>query len=292
MKLLPAALLAPILVAVAPLGAAPAPYPPFSIRNSETRVLPRSANGRQYQLSVALPGSYASQPERRYPVLYVTDAYWDFPTVQTSYANLAYDRAVPEFIIVGIGYPGENLDYNRLRQWELPPVTVDKPLGESGHAAEFLAAIESEIIPFVERAYRADPSFRVMAGSSLGGLFTLHAMYTKPDLFQGYIAVSPAVAEHKEWLLGYEDAFARTGRPLKARLFVSGAENEWPWFLAGIKHYAAQLAGRHYPGFQYEYRLIDGVRHAGTKAEGYVRGMEFVFLPLAPETGPMQEHPY
>ena len=34
------------------------------------------------------------------------------------------------------------------------------------------------------------------------------------------------------------------------------------------------------------------MRHAGTKAEGYVRGMQFVFLPMAPETGAMQEHPY
>ena len=116
-----------------------------------------------------------------------------------------------------------------------------------------------------------------MAGSSLGGLFTLYAMYTKPDLFQGYIAVSPAVAEHKEWLLGYEEAFARSGKPINARLFVSGAENEWPWFLAGIKHYGERLAGRHYPGFVHQFRLIDGMRHAGTKAEGYVRGMQFVF---------------
>ncbi len=287
-------LLAPALVLAAWSSAAFAAdsFPPFAIRNSETRVLAPSANGRHYQLSVALPASYASQPERRYPVLYVTDAYWDFPTVQTSYANIVYDRTVPEFIIVGIGYAGENLDYGKLRQWELPPVTVDKPLGESGHAAEFLAAIEKELIPFVERTYRVDPSFRVMAGSSLGGLFTLYAMYTKPDLFQGYIAVSPAVAEHQEWLLGYEDEFARSGNAIKARLFVSGAENEWPWFLAGIKHYAERLPGRHYPGFTYQYRLIDGMRHAGTKAEGYVRGMQFVFLPMAPETGPMQDHPY
>ncbi len=291
------ALLFPLLVAAAPLdaGAAPgpAPFPPFSIRDSETRVLPRSADGRQYQISVALPGSYASQPQRRYPVLYVTDAYWDFPTVQTSYGNLVYDRTVPEFIIVGFGYAGEKLDFGTLRQWELSPVPVDKPTGESGHAAEFLEAIEQEIIPFVERTYRVDPGFRVMAGSSLGGLFTLYAMYTKPGLFQGYIAVSPAAREHHEWLLGYEDAFARSGQPLKARLYLSAAEDEWPMFRAAIERFHERLAGRRYPGFVFQYRLVDGMRHAGTKAEGYVRGMQFVFLPQAPETGPMSEdHPY
>lgn len=54
----------------------------------------------------------------------------------------------------------------------------------SGHAAEFLQTIETVIMPFIEREYRADPSCRVMAGASLGGLFTLYAIYTKPELFK------------------------------------------------------------------------------------------------------------
>lgn len=275
-------------------GAEPAApqFPPFAIANSQLRVLPRTADGRQYQLQVGLPASYASAPARRYPVLYVTDGYWDFPTIRTSYDNLVYDRVVPEFIIVGLGYAGENPDFGNLRRWELSPVPVGDQGEASGHAADFLRTLEREIIPFVEREYRADPSHRVLAGSSLGGLFTLYAMYTRPELFQGYIAVSPAVREHNDWLLGYEEAFARSGRPLKARLYMTGAENEWPDFLASIKRLHERLAQRKYPGFTYEFRLIDGARHAGTKAESYMRGMQFVFAPFAPETGPMQDHPY
>ena len=273
--------------------AAPAPArPPFAIANSELRVLPVSANGRHYQLAVALPASYASQPQRKYPVLYVTDGYWDFPTVQVSYANMIYDRVLPEFIIVGMGYAGENPDYGTLRQWDLSPVPTSNLPKNSGHAAEFLQVVEREIIPFVEREYRVDPSFRVLAGSSLGGLFSLYSMYTKPELFQGYIAVSPAVGEQNDWLLGYEDAFARSGRPLKARAFVSGAQDEWPAFLASIERFRQRLDQRSYPGFTHQFRFVDGMRHAGTKAEGYARGMAFVFAPFAPETGPMQDHPY
>jgi predicted alpha/beta superfamily hydrolase len=286
-------LFAAALPALGSTNAATPPYPPFAIANSELRVLPPSATGRHYQLSVALPGSYASQPNRRYPVLYVTDGYWDFPTVQTSYANLVYDRVVPEIIIVGIGYAGENPNYGHLRRWELSPVPTDEDSAGSGHAADFLRTIEQEIIPFVEHEYRVDASDRVMAGSSLGGLFTLYSMYARPGLFQAYIAVSPAVREQHEWLLGYEDAFAQAGRPLKARLFMSGAENEWPTFLAAIERFHQRLAQRTYPGFVFQYRPVDGMRHAGTKAEGYVRGMQFVFAPFAPETGPMSEdHPY
>jgi hypothetical protein len=32
----------------------------------------------------------------------------------------------------------------------------------------------------------------------------------------------------------------------------------------------------------YSFRLIEGERHAGTKAESYNRGVRFAFAPLAP----------
>ena len=199
---------------------------------------------------------------------------------------------VPECIIVGLGYAGENLDYGKLRQWDLAPMPLENATGESGHAAEFLQTLEQQIVPFVEREYRADPAHRVLAGSSLGGLFTLYAMYARPGLFEGYIAVSPAVWHGPNCMLDFDRKFARAKKPLPARLFLSGAENEWPLFRLAISRYAQQLTQRRYAGFKLETRLIDGMRHSGTKAEGYARGMQFVFAPMAPESGPMQSHPY
>lgn len=287
MKPVLARLLLALALASAALHAADAPkYPPFALANSELRDLPPSVHGRSYRLAVHLPGSYATDPNRRYPVLYVTDGYWDFPTVVVSYDNLAYDKVVPECIIVGLGYAGDNLDYGKMRLWELSPVAnPDEDSKAAGHAAEFLGSLEKEIIPFIEREYRVDPSYRVLAGSSLGGLFALYTMYTKPALFQGYIAASPAVVRGDDWIMDYEEKYAKSGQPLKARLYVTGAENEWRGFLAGIQRYQKRLTTRKYHGFVYESRTIDGERHAGTKAESYCRGMRFVFEPLAPEKG-------
>ena len=264
-------------------------YPPHVIGGSELRVLPPSADGRRYQLHVQVPASFASEPQRRYPVLYVTDAYWDFPTVVVSYHNMVYDKVLPEFIIVGLGYAGENLDYGRLRQWELSPVPQRAGAADSGHADKFLAAIEREIIPFMEREYRAHPSQRMLAGSSLGGLFALYAMYTKPALFQGYVAASPAVVAGNDWILQRAREVAKAGTRIDARLYVTGAEYEWPGFLAGIRRYQQALPELKHPGLVYENRTIDGERHAGTKAESYARGLRFVFAPLAPETGPSKD---
>ena len=283
-----ALLLTSLAVASSPgpaLAADRTTYPPHTIPGSELRVLPADADGRHYQLSIGLPASYAKETSRRYPVVYVTDGYWDFEKLDAIRGCLVFDKVVPEFIIVGMGYAGENLDYGALRAWELSPVPLDGG-SNTGHAAQFLATIESGIIPFVEREYRADPAHRVLAGASLGGLFTLYAMYSRPELFSAWVAVTPAVAVGDGWLLGYEEKFAQAGGELKGRLFASMGENESPGFLSAILRYNSRIASRKYPHLAYQFRIVDGERHAGMQLESYTRGLRFVLAPLAPEQGP------
>ena len=263
------------------------PFPRHSLANTEVRPLPRSANGRAYQLHIALPDSYDEDPQRRYPVLYLCDAYWDFPMVATIAANLYVDRAVPELIIVGLGYAGDREHYGRLRRWDLTPVAATYPGAEtdgpSGSAPAFLSVVEQEIIPLVERDYRATPSYRVLAGSSLGGLFTLYAMLARPGLFTAYVAASPAAQWADDWLLRFEDDFHKLGKTLGGRLFVTAAEDEVEMIREGAKRFDARLRTRSLAGLRYEFRLVEGERHAGTKAESYTRGLRFAFAPLAAE---------
>ncbi|HMF41361.1 MAG TPA: alpha/beta hydrolase-fold protein [Polyangia bacterium] len=280
--------LAPALTAGCRERAAPAAAPERdTIDHSEVHLLPRASNGRDYRVTVAVPDSYATQPDRRYPIVYVVDGYWDFKLMKSIIGGLVYDKFIPEVILVGIGYPGEAPDYGRLRRWDLTPVS-DGPAeeatrGPSGHAGEFLEVLERQIIPFVEGRYRVDSSYRVLGGSSYGGLFALYVLFTKPELFAAYIAPSPATPYAGDWLFGHEEAFAKSGKPLAARLYMTGAAAEDPDLLGGIKRFDARLRERAYPGLVYEFRLIDGERHGGTKPESFNRGMRFAFAPRAPE---------
>jgi predicted alpha/beta superfamily hydrolase len=261
--------------------------PPHTIANSQLRVLPVNAAGRHYQLHIALPADYAKDASKRYPVVYVTDGYWDFEKMVTIRGCLVYDKVVPEFIVVGLGYAGDKPDYDNLRWWELSPVPFGSRGPEvSGHARDYLTTIEKEIIPLIEREYRVDSSYRVLAGASLGGLFTLYSMYTEPGLFQAYIAATPAVTLANDWLFDYEKAFAKSGQPLKTRLFVSVGENERAQHLSGNKRFNERIASRKQGGLDYQFRIIEGERHAGMQIESYVRGLQFAFAPLAPESGP------
>jgi predicted alpha/beta superfamily hydrolase len=255
-----------------------------TIDHSEVHVLPRAANGRDYRITIGLPDSYAARPQQRYPVIYIADGYWDFKLLKSIIGGLVYDKAIPEVILVGIGYAGDAPDYGRLRRWDLMPIP-DKPAedaakGASGHAGEFLDVLEHQIIPFVEGRFRVDSSYRVLGGSSLGGLFALYVLFTKPALFSAYIAPSPAAAFQDDWLLGYEAAFATSRKPLAARLYMTGAAEEEPGFLAAIKRFDARLRERDYRDLIYQFRIVDGERHAGTKPESFNRGVRFAFAPL------------
>jgi predicted alpha/beta superfamily hydrolase len=286
MKSICASFLLLAMAAVPALSADKPALPGYVIPRSQVRTLPVNAAGRHYALFVGLPVSYATEPNKRYPVVYVTDGYWDFQKITALHGPLVYDKYAPEFITVGMGYAGENLNYGDLRRWELSPLSTGTTPEASGHARDFLDTIEKVFIPLIDKEYRTDPKQRVLGGASLGGMFTLYSMFTRPELFNGYIAVTPSVAAGDGWLLKYEEEFAKAGKSLNARLYMTVGGNEPTGYVAPILRMNQRFAPGKYPKLAYEFRIIDGERHAGNQTESYNRGLRFVFAPVAPEQGP------
>ena len=97
------------------------------------------------------------------------------------------------------------------------------------------------------------------------------------------LAASPAAQWADDWLLGFEDAFHRSGKPLGSRLFLSYADQEPALIFEGVKRFDARLRERAYPGLAYEFHVVQGEGHVGSKAESFNRGIRFAFSPRAPE---------
>ena len=253
-------------------------FPAYAVPGSEVRVLPRTVADREYQLIIGLPADFAEAKDKRYPVVFVTDGYWDFVKINSIKGSLVYDKTVPDFITVAIGYAGDNLNYGELRCRDLSPVAFPNMTPEtSGRAAEFLELIEKTIIPLVERDYRADPERRVLAGASMGGLFALYTMYTKPELFGAYIAATPATIIGGDWIFGYEEAFSKSGRSLDARLYFTVGEKEGGDFRSSIERFERRLESRKAQGLTYVFRKIEDEDHGSVQWESYVRGLRFAF---------------
>ena len=166
-------------------------YPAVAIRGSAVRSLQSKETGRDYDLYIRVPGDLKSG--KKYPVLYLLDGQWDFKLLDSIHGGLVYDKFIPEMVIVGITYSGEKANYDALRAMDYTPTAVARHAG-SGDAAKFLSFLKKDVFPLIEKDYNADSSRRVLMGSSLGGLFTLYAMFNEPGLFYGYVAAAPAVS--------------------------------------------------------------------------------------------------
>ena len=94
-------------------------FPRVEIKGSEIRSLKSKDTGRDYDLYVHLPSDLKSG--KKYPVLFVLDGQWDFKLLDSVYGGLNYDKFVPEMIIVGITYSGENPNYDALRAMDYTP---------------------------------------------------------------------------------------------------------------------------------------------------------------------------
>jgi hypothetical protein len=112
-------------------------------------------------------------------------------------------------------------------------------------------------------------------GCSLGGLFTLYALFTHTDMFYGFVAASPAYGWDHEVIYKYEKAYVDKGGSTAARLYMSmgGVERGVP----GFERLTKALADRKYKNIRFKTRVLDNTGHSGTKAEGFARGLQYVF---------------
>ena len=148
------------------------------------------SNDRDYDLFLRFPDGYKDEKnkDRHYPIIYICDAQWDYFLISGIYPTLIFDRKIEDAILVGMAWGGKTSNYWQYRGIDYTATSMLLHNPDGGGAEKFLAALKTEIIPFVEGKVRADSTRRILTGSSYGGLFVLYTLLTEPELFSGYIA--------------------------------------------------------------------------------------------------------
>jgi predicted alpha/beta superfamily hydrolase len=245
---------------------------------SEVVPLHCTSNDRDYDLFIRYPDGYLEEKnrDRRYPIIYICDAQWDFFLISGIYPTLVFDEKIDEAILVGMAWGGKTSNYWQYRGIDYTPAPVaNNP--EGGGAARFLAALKAEIIPFVEARVRCDPARRVLTGSSYGGLFVLFTLLNEPELFFGYIAPTPALVYADNGLARMEAATAGKRQAARGKLFMTAGGLESPAWQNAIFEFQKALESRRNAGLKIETLVIEGEGHSGQKAEAYTRGLRYVF---------------
>jgi predicted alpha/beta superfamily hydrolase len=213
--------------------------------------------GEERRLLVHLPDSYARQPSRRYPVLYVLDGErQDLHTAATARV-MARLGSMPEVLVVGVVNPSRA---TRLRDYNPPyPAEEDNDKVTDRQGDRFLRFLETEVIPYIEGRYRTQPT-RMLAGHSLGGLFALYTLFERPALFQARFAFSASLWVAETRLRQELDRALKANPAPTSFLYMSLGEEErvshppFELFVAVLRRSAG-------PGLRWRAEITPGADH-------------------------------
>ncbi|MFK4821822.1 alpha/beta hydrolase [Ochrobactrum quorumnocens] len=263
----------------------------YEIIDSEVWDVPDPVSGRGYQVFVALPPSYAKDTQRRYPVLYVTDADYAFPIIRQIGRRLNVEGPrIEEFILVGLSY-GKGEDGKVSRQRDYTP-TSNGPRSAPASAIHGLGRayqryLGDQVKPFIAARYRTDPARSLFLGHSYGALLGAQILFTEPGLFSGYILGSPSLWYDKRHTLKLETAYATQNKdlPAKVYLYVGAYEaqrkgdrryNQTVDMVADNRALEIALQSRKYPNLQLKSAVLDDEDHLTVAPRGFTQGLEYL----------------
>ena len=221
-----------------------------------------------------------------YPVLYMTDGDAHMGHTASTVEFLTQNGRISDLIVVGV----TNTDRTR----DLTPVKSSNKnaAGElqfptSGGADNFLKFFETELIPQIEKEYRTQP-YRIFAGHSLGGLFAIHAMITKPGLFNSYIAVSPSLQWENNEELKRVETYLKNQKESNVTLFAS-IGNEPGAIGEAFDKFKDMLAKSNIKGFEWQAERMADEDHGSVVLRSHYFGLRKVYdgwqMPRDPQTG-------
>jgi hypothetical protein len=258
---------------------------PFELPNTEVRAMHSNFTGADYELFIATPAGYGKSG-KTYPTVYMLDADYSFALVRNVVQHFVERDDLPPMILVAIAYPGAATNretYKRNRTRDYTPVHApDGGYGAeyqkvSGGGAKFRSFIAAELMPMIERRFRADPDDRTIIGHSYGGLFATYVLLTQPALFKRYIVVSPSLWYANRTALTMEEAAAQSGIRPDARVFFGVGALESSVMADDLTELFRRLRSRNNPRLQMTLRIFESERHNSVFPGAVTRGLVTVF---------------
>ncbi len=191
-------------------------------------------------VTVWLPPGYAEEPDRRYPVVYLTDGQQVFDPATSTHG---VDWGVDDF--------GEVL----IRAGQVEPFIAVAADSTAERAEEYDPAVRGadyakfatrELKPMIDSAYRTMPdrAHTSTAGASRGGAVAFHLAWTHPHLFGAAICLSPAFAYQGTRMLLDEVKRSDITPDLRLYLYVGGGDELERTLTPGTREMAELLQPR------------------------------------------------
>jgi predicted alpha/beta superfamily hydrolase len=226
------------------------------------------------EIWVRMPAGAQGKKES-YAVVYMTDAGPNINEIGNTIDFLADADLMPPLMVVAIA--------NTDRARDLTPSHADikhsdgtvETFPTSGGADKFLDFIQTELVPEIDKRYATHP-YRIIVGHSLGGLFAIHALINRPELFNACIATSPSLWwDNFRTVHQAEEFFAKQKEFKKTLFFALG--NEGGDMTDGFEQLRKTLKANRPTGFVVKSARYNEEVHTSTELLGHYEGLRTIF---------------
>lgn len=201
---------------------------------------------------ISLPPDYSE--DQKYPMVVMTDGVWrlsDHPELRP----MMTEGEIESVILVSIGYP-IGYKYTEIRARDL----VNVP-------ESFLHFIVDNLVPYLSEIYPVDPENMTLTGHSLGGYWTIFAMFNNDTIgkntFQNFLIGSPSFSASTGLMDidDFEQAYYNRTQSLGYNVYFSVGAEEDSDFVLPLNKFVEKFKSRNYEGLQMKYDVLEGYVH-------------------------------
>lgn len=161
---------------------------------------------------------------------------------------------------------------------------VDSTYKTSGGNEPFFQFLQSELIPYIEKKYKVEP-YKIFAGHSFGGITSINCMFTRPDMFNAYIAISPSLWWDNKYTLKLAENKLKKSGYLNKKIFYSAGDegiNEPNSFHTDILKFDSLLINNAPKGLSYKYKSYPEESHMSVPIVAYYDALRFIYQDWQP----------
>jgi predicted alpha/beta superfamily hydrolase len=237
--------------------------------------------GENYLIQVGLPFGYSSS-HKSYPVLYVLDGDYAFGITKGITDLLMIGKEMKGIIVIGISYGKGVFAWSIKRTRDLTPShdTIFAKGQNTGGADNFLKFVQYELFPAVNRDYRTNPDSSAICGESLGGLLNSYILWKQPEMFKGYIIISPSLIWNSKSVLNLESEYFVNHKELNKAVYIAyGSLDNKEVIISPATELIQMIQMHNYKGLRLVTRVFEGETHMSVPSVAITNGLKTLFKP-------------
>lgn len=217
-------------------------------------------------------------PKDSLPIIFLLDSDMSFGLAYDIVRWLRWSREIPFVSIVGISYGTGQKDWwqKRSRDYtfsrDKEKVWGDWPL--AGGSANFIKFMETELFQFIADEYSLKGDDRTIVGLSIGGLLCTEILFSKPELFDNYIILGPALIWNDNEIFKKESQYFNNHKTLKANVFTAVGSLDQKEIIEPWTEFVDIIKSRNYSGLAFKSWIIENETHISMFPAGLTRGLK------------------